>query len=295
MKFAKAVWISAAWIIAALLFNAGIYFIQGIPKALEFFTGYVIELSLSIDNLFVFFLIFSHFKVDLVQQNRILSWGVLGAQVMRAIFILGGVALLKNLSWVIYAFGILLIWAGFKLFFKKDKAIDLDQNFLLNFLKRFNLSSFLIVLMAIELADLIFAVDSIPAVLAVTKDPFIVYSSNIFAILGLRAMYFVLSPIIDKFHYLHYTLGIILVFVGVKMFTDPVWHMPVGYALGFIVLVLSVFVAISFVVNKNKNKAGGLYESSDLYVVSFIIDSYRTASLGFNDPISESLPSDNVE
>lgn len=258
MKFSKAVWISAAWIIAALLFNAGIYFVQGHQKALEFFTGYVIELSLSIDNLFVFFLIFSHFKVEQSQQSRILFWGVLGAQLMRAVFILGGVALLKHLNWVIYAFGILLVFSGFKLFFKNDKTINLDQNILLNFFKRFvprNFSSFLIVLIAVETADLIFAVDSIPAVLAVTKDPFIVYSSNIFAILGLRAMYFVLSPLIDMSQYLHYTLGIILVFVGIKMLTDHIWHMPVGYALGFIVLVLSIFTFISFFINKRKKAA----------------------------------------
>jgi tellurite resistance protein TerC len=255
MNFAKAVWICAAWIIAALLFNAGIFFIQGQQKALEFFTGYVIELSLSIDNLFVFFLIFSHFKVDPARQSRILSWGVLGAQLMRALFILGGVALLKHFSWVIYAFGILLVCSGFRLFFKKNKTINPDQNNLLHFFERFipkNLSSFLIVLIAVEVTDLIFAVDSIPAILAVTRDPFIVYSSNIFAILGLRATYFVLAPVIDKFRYLHYTLGIILVFVGIKMLTDHMWHMPVSYALGFIVLVLSVFASISFYMNKYK-------------------------------------------
>ncbi len=243
MNFSKAVWISAAWVAAALLFNTGVYFVQGQQKALEFFTGYVIELSLSVDNLFVFFLIFSHFKVEQSRQSRILSWGVLGAQLMRAVFILGGLSLLKHLNWVVYAFGLLLVFSGFKLFFKDDKTIDLDQNILLNSFKRFvpkSFSSFLIVLIVVETADLIFAIDSIPAVLAITKDPFIVYSSNIFAVLGLRAMYFVLSPLIDKFQYLHYTLGTILVFAGAKMLTDPIWHMPVGYALGFIVLVLFI-------------------------------------------------------
>jgi tellurite resistance protein TerC len=254
MKVSKAVWIAAAWILLAVLFNAGIYFVQGQQKALEFLTGYVIELSLSIDNLFVFFLIFTHFKVDAPQQGKILSWGVLGAQLMRAIFILGGVALLKHFNWVIYVFGILLIFSGFKLFFKKDKDVDLDENFLLRSFKKFipqHLSLFWIVLIAVELADLVFAVDSIPAVLAVTKDPFIVYSSNIFAILGLRAFYLVLSPIFDRFQYLHYALGIILAFVGIKMLFDHLWHIPIGFALAFIVLVLSVFVSISFFVNKN--------------------------------------------
>ena len=254
MTINKAVWVCAAWIITAFLFNVGIFFIQGQQKALEFLTGYVIELSLSIDNLFVFFLIFSHFKLDLTQQSRILSWGVLGAQLMRGIFILGGVALLKHFAFVIYFFGILLVFSGFKLFFKKNKSINLEQNVLLRFLKRFvpeNFSTFVIALIAVETADLIFTVDSIPAVLAVTKDPFIVYSSNIFAILGLRSMYLVLSGAIDKFQYLHYTLGTILIFVGIKMFTDPIWHMPIGVALGFIALVLTIFTSVSFFIKKN--------------------------------------------
>jgi tellurite resistance protein TerC len=253
MKFPESVGVCAAWGLAALLFNAGILFFQGQQKGLEFFTGYVIELSLSIDNIFVFFLIFSHFKVDSAQQNKILSWGVLGAQLMRAVFILGGVTLLKHFAWVIFVFGSLLVFSGFRIFFKEHKNADLDQNDVLNFFKRFipgNLSTFLIVLIAVELADLIFAVDSIPAVLAITKDPFIVYSSNIFAILGLRAMYFVLAPIFDMFHYLHYALGIILVFVGFKMITDHWWHMPIGYSLGFIVLVLTIFTSVSFFINK---------------------------------------------
>jgi len=249
MKSSKAVWVLAAWIIAALLFNAGILFVQGQQKALEFLTGYVIELSLSIDNLFVFFLIFSHFKIGPVQEKRVLSWGVLGAQFMRAVFILAGVALLKRCHWVVYAFGILLVFSGFKLFFKKNKTPNLDQNILLRLLKKTipeNLSTFWVALIAVELADLIFALDSIPAVLAVTKDPFIVYSSNIFAILGLRALYLVLSPIFDMFRNLHYILGIILVFVGGKMITDHLWPMPIGFALGFIVLVLSIFTMLSW-------------------------------------------------
>ena len=255
MKIAKAVWVCAGFIIAAFIFNLGIYFIEGQQKALEFLTGYVIEWSLSIDNLFVFFLIFSYFKIDPLEQNRVLSWGVLGAQLMRAVFILVGVTLIRRFNWVIYAFGILLVISGFKLFLKNDKAHDLDENFLFRSLKRFipkSFSSFLLVLIAVEVADLIFAVDSIPAVLAVTKDPFIVYSSNIFAILGLRAMYFVLSPIFNMFQYLHYTLGILLLFVGIKMLTDHLWHMPVADALGFIVMVLSVSTAISIFVKKNK-------------------------------------------
>ena len=258
MKLSKAVWICAAWVFAALLFNAGVLFFQGQQKALEFLTGYVIEWSLSIDNLFVFFLIFSYFKVEPVGQKKILSWGVLGAQLMRAIFILVGVALIRHLSWVVYAFGIFLIFSGARLLLKSDKSQGLDQNRMFQFFKKLipgNISEFLIVLIMVEVADLIFAVDSIPAVLAVTKDPFIVYSSNIFAILGLRAMYFVLSPVFDMFQYLHYTLGVILFFVGIKMLTDHVWHMPIGFALGFIVLVLGVSLFVSFLIKAKSKKA----------------------------------------
>ena len=173
---------------------------------------------------------------------------MLGAQLMRAIFILSGIALLQHFRWVIYAFGILLVFSGFKIFFKRDKTIHPDPDKVSRFLNRFipvNFSRFLIVLILVEAADLLFAVDSIPAVLAVTRDPFIVYTSNIFAILGLRSLYFVLSPIMDKFHYLHYGLGLILVFVGFKMITEYLWPMPTGYVLGFILLTLGVSVFVS--------------------------------------------------
>jgi tellurite resistance protein TerC len=247
MKFPKAILIVSAWIVLALLFNAGVYIVQGPQKALEFLTSYIIELSLSVDNLFVFYLIFSHFKISNDQQSKILTWGVLGAQLMRAVFILGGIALLKHLSWVIYAFGLLLIFSGIKIFIKKDKDIHPDQNRTLRFVNRFipgKLSTFWMALILIELADLVFAVDSIPAVLAITKDPFIVYTSNILAILGLRSMYVVFAPMMNKFHYLHYGLGVILTFVGIKMLTENIWHIPVGYALGFIVLTLGISMSI---------------------------------------------------
>jgi len=240
---------------AALLFNGGIYFIEGQQKALEFLTGYTIEWSLSIDNLLVFFLIFSNFKVNATEQYKILSWGVLGAQLMRLIFIVVGVALLKHYGWVMYVFGVFLVYSGIKIFFKSDKSKGIEDNFLFRLLQRFipkNFSAFLLVLIAVEVADLIFAVDSIPAVLAVTKDPFIVYSSNIFAILGLRAMYFVFAPIFDMFHNLHYALGILLIFIGAKMLTEHWWHMPVGYALGSIAMVLFSFIFASIMINKNK-------------------------------------------
>jgi len=253
MSFTKAILFSSLWVIAALLFNAGIYFLEGPQKALEFLAGYIIELSLSVDNLFIFLLIFTQFKVPITEQGRILTWGVLGAQLMRAVFIIGGITLLQHFNWVIYAFGILLVFSGINIFFKTDKTLPLDQGRILRFIERFipvKLSSFLIVLILVEMADLIFAVDSIPAVLAVTKDPFIVYTSNILAILGLRSMYFVLVPVAGKFHLLHYGLGVILAFVGIKMILANVWHIPVGYALGFIALVLSITVLLSILLKE---------------------------------------------
>ncbi|MBF0511437.1 MAG: TerC family protein [Candidatus Omnitrophica bacterium] len=248
MNFSKAVLFCSIWIVAALLFNAGIYIIQGQQKSLEFLTSYIIELSLSVDNLFVFYLIFSQLKISNDHQSKILTWGVLGAQLMRGILILGGIALLQHLSWIIYAFGFLLIFSGVKIFTKTNKTINPDRNIALPFFHRFipvNFSSFLTALILVEIADLIFSMDSIPAVLAVSKDPFIVYTSNIFAILGLRAMYFIIGPIINKFHYLHYGLGIILVFVGIKMITENFLHIPVCYTLGFIALTLGISILAS--------------------------------------------------
>ena len=248
MKLLKAIWICLAWVVAALLVNFWIYSAQGQQKALEFLTGYVIELSLSIDNLFVFFLIFSQYKVSSTDQGKILTWGVMGAQLMRAVLILAGVALLQRLSWVIYVFGILLVYSGVNVFIKTDKNILPDLGMLQRFLSRIlpvKYSAFLIVLILIELMDLVFAIDSIPAVLAVTKDPFIVYTSNIFAILGLRSLYFILSSMIGRFHYVHYGLGVILVFVGIKMSTEHIWHMPLIYTLGFITVTLTVSILAS--------------------------------------------------
>ena len=253
MNFSKAIFVCVAWVLSALLFNVGIYMVQGQQKALEFLTGYIIELSLSVDNLLVFYLIFSQFKVPLGQQRKILTWGILGAQLMRAVLILAGIALLRHLSWMIYAFGILLVFSGFNIFVKTDRSGVPAQNPALRFLDRLipqNLPPFLIVLILVEMADLVFAVDSIPAVLAVTKDPFIVYTSNIFAILGLRSMYFVLVPVIGLFHHLHYGLGIILILVGIKMITENIWHIPVYYALGAIALILIVSVLASLFLKK---------------------------------------------
>lgn len=244
MSLRRAIAMTAFWILLALLFNIGIYFWLGDQKALEFLTGYVVEQSLSVDNLFIFLLIFSHFKTSASDQKDILFWGIISAQVMRAFFIITGVALLHYFSWMMYIFGGVLVFTGIKLFFKKDEEEDFESNPVFKFLKG-KLSLYWVVFFFVQITDLIFAVDSIPAVLAITKDPFIAYSSNIFAILGLRAMYFALASFMKMFDYLHYGLGVILIFVGVKMLGEHFFHIHVLITLGFIVLTLTITVLAS--------------------------------------------------
>ncbi len=244
IKVKEALIWSGVWIFLALTFNAGIYYFYLPPEgytnadsALQFLTGYVIEKSLSIDNIFVFVLIFSFFKVPAVYQHKVLFWGILGALVMRVIFIFAGVALINRFAWIIYIFGAFLIFTGIKLVTQKDKEIHPEKNPVLKIFKKFfrvtdtydkgkfftiqnsrkTATPLFVVLIMIETTDLIFAVDSIPAILAVTNDPFIVYSSNVFAILGLRSLYFAIAGLVKLFHYLHYGLAAILVLVGIKM------------------------------------------------------------------------------
>lgn len=257
---------SVVWICLALLFNLIIYFWHGREVALQFLAGYIIEKSLSVDNLFVFLLIFSYFSIPSIYQHKILFWGILGALVMRAIFIAAGITLIEKFHWMIYLFGGFLIITGIKMALQKDEEIHPEANPVLRLFRRFvpvthdyhNDHFFIlkegkrwatplfIVLLLIETTDVIFAVDSIPAVLAVTRDPFIVYTSNVFAILGLRALYFALAGIMQLFHYLHYGLSIILAFVGVKMLLSDIYKVPIGVALGVIagILILSVIASI---------------------------------------------------
>lgn len=266
VKVKEALLLSALWIGLALIFNAGIYYWVGKPAALEFLTGYIIEKSLSVDNLFVFLLIFSYFKVPSAYQHRILFWGILGAIVMRAIFIFTGVALIHKFSWIVYVFGAFLIFTGIKLVVQKEKEIHPENNIVLKLFKkimpingsidegrffkkmdgRIFATPMFVVLLVIETSDLIFAVDSIPAILAITKDTFIVYTSNVFAILGLRALYFALAGVMDMFHYLNYGLALILSFVGVKMIVANFYKIPTGIALGTVagILMLSILVSM---------------------------------------------------
>ncbi len=257
----------AVWVTLALLFNLGIYFWRGPATALEFLTGYLIEEALSVDNLFVFVLIFSYFRVDPQYQHRVLFWGIVGAIVMRLIFIFMGVALINKFHWIIYVFGGFLVLTGIKMAFQKDNELHPEKNPVLKLFRRWmpvaenyvNGNFFVqregrtlatplfVVLLLVETTDVIFAVDSIPAVLAITRDPFIVYTSNVFAILGLRSIFFALAGIIQLFQYLQYGLSIILVFVGVKMLLGNIYKIPVGIALGVVAAILAISVIASIV------------------------------------------------
>lgn len=261
---------SGIWIFLSFCFNGFIYFTFGETKALEYFTGYVIEKALSVDNIFVFVLIFSFFKVPAIYQHKVLFWGIIGALIMRVIFIFAGVALLEKFHWTIYVFGAILIYTGIKMLLDREKKIEPEKNPVIKFFKKiipttneFHEDKFFIkrqnknyatplfvVLIMIEITDLIFAVDSIPAILAVTKDHFIVYTSNVFAILGLRSLYFALADIIERFKYLAVGLAIILVFVGVKMVIIDIYKIPIHYSLIVILFILSISIVISFLKTK---------------------------------------------
>jgi tellurite resistance protein TerC len=270
VEFKEAITWSGVWIGLAILFNIGVFYFAGKVKGLEFLTGYLIEKSLSIDNVFVIALIFSYFSVPREYQHRVLFWGVLGALIMRAILIAVGATLITEFTWIIYIFGAFLVFTGFKMYFQKDQNIHPENNPLVKLSKKiipvtteYNKEKFFvikngkrygtplfIVLLLVETTDLIFAVDSIPAIFAVTKDPFIVFTSNAFAILGLRSLYFALAGVIHKFYYLKTGLAVILVFVGIKMMLIDVFKIPIGISLGVIVLVITVSVIAS--VRKNK-------------------------------------------
>jgi tellurite resistance protein TerC len=277
VKIKEAIGWSIFWMLLALTFNLGIYIWWGLEPALQFLAGYLIEQSLSVDNIFVFLLIFSYFGVSSLYQHKVLFWGILGAQIMRAIFIFTGVALIEKFHWLIYIFGAFLIFTGIKLALEKDKEIHPEKNPVLRLFRRFvpiteeyekdkffikRASRYLatplfVVLIVVETTDVIFALDSIPAILAITLDPFIVYTSNVFAILGLRALYFALAGLLQLFHYLHYGLSAILVFVGAKMLLSNFYEVPVGVALGVVagILVISVIASIIRPAPQSETKA----------------------------------------
>jgi tellurite resistance protein TerC len=256
---------SAVWIALAAIFAVVIYFWHGRAPSLEFVTGYVIELSLSVDNLFVFLLIFRYFQVPPGHQHKVLFWGILGALIMRAVFIAAGVGLIHRFHWIVYVFGAFLVYSGIKLFRQGEAEIHPEKNPVLRlfrrwvpvtkdyegdkfFVRRTGLfaTPLLVVLVVVETTDLLFAVDSIPAILAITRDAFIVYTSNVFAILGLRSMYFALAGMMEMFRYLHYGLSVVLMFVGTKMMLSHYYEIPTAVALGAVagILLLSVVVSV---------------------------------------------------
>ncbi len=269
MTFKRAAFWTLFWVMMALLFNAGVYYYLGANKALEFLTGYVIELSLSMDNLFVFLMLFSYFGIPAEYQRRVLNWGITGAIIMRLIFILLGVAIIERFGWILYVFGVILIFTSFKIIFGKGGKVDPENNYVAKLFKRFMPVSeemheqrffirkngilmatpLFVTLLVIESTDVLFAIDSIPAIFAITTDPFIVYASNLFAIIGLRSMYFFLEKVQHAFIYVKQGVGIILFITGVKMLLH-MFHIkvPISIALGLIVgvLIISILASIFF-------------------------------------------------
>jgi tellurite resistance protein TerC len=267
---------TGVWVVLALIFAAGLFFIYGHAAGLTFLTGYVIEESLSIDNIFVIVLIFEYFKVPKICQHRVLFYGILGALVMRGLFIGLGAVLIAKFHWILYVFGGMLVVTGVRMAFKSDEEFNGDENPVVRLVRRIMPMSrdfhgkhfftmeggrrlatpLLLVLILVEFTDLIFAVDSIPAIFGVTTDPFLVFTSNIFAILGLRSLYFLLAAVVDRFYLLKYGLALILTFVGVKMLGEKYFHIDILLSLGIILTVLAGAIVASIVWPKQETAAG---------------------------------------
>lgn len=263
---------SIVWVVVALVFNAIVWVWLGHQKALEFFTGYLVEKALSADNIFVFAVLFNYFAVPPEYRHRVLFWGVLGAIVFRLTFILAGTALLEKFHWVVYIFGIIVIVSGIKLLMRKDEEIDPErnpvlrlarrflpitpnyhgQNFFVRLNGKFMATPLALVLLVVESTDIVFAIDSIPAIFAITRDPFIVFTSNVCAILGLRALYFLLEGMIRLFRYLDEGLAVILVFIGIKMLVSEFYKIPTWVALGFVAAVLAITIALSLMAERRE-------------------------------------------
>jgi tellurite resistance protein TerC len=258
---------TAVWVALALIFAAGLAVFADHQTALTFLTGYVIEESLSVDNIFVIVLIFQFFRVPAQYQHRVLFWGILGALVMRGLFIAVGAALLARFEWIIYIFGALLVVTGIRMAVKQDEEFDGNQNVVVKFIRRYlpvtedyrgkhffsiengkrHATPLMLVLVLVEATDLIFAIDSIPAIFGITRDPFIVFTSNIFAVMGLRSLFFLLAHVVQKFHLLKYGLAVILTFVGAKMILEAWIHIDIMLSLGIVVGVLAISIVASLI------------------------------------------------
>jgi tellurite resistance protein TerC len=263
---------SGVWIALALAFNVIILYWRGENDFMLFLTGYVIEKSLSVDNLFVFLLIFSYFKIPNQYQHKVLFYGILGALIMRAFFIWAGIAILEKFTWVIYIFGAFLVFSGIKMLRPESDEHDLEKSWVITWTRKifptsphfhedkffvklngvWTVTPLFITLIFVEFSDLVFAIDSIPAIIGITNDPFLVFTSNVFAILGLRSLYFALKGFADIFHYLKYGLSIILIFIGVKMLISHFYHMPVAITMAVIFVVLLGSVLLSVLSNRKK-------------------------------------------
>jgi tellurite resistance protein TerC len=266
LKFHEALAWSVTWIALAAAFAVLIYVWHGHDAALEFTAGYIVELSLSVDNLFLFLVIFRYFQVPADLQHKVLFWGIIGAIAMRGVFIVLGIKLIHSFHWMVYAFGAFLVYSGIKLFGEEDAGVHPEKNPVLRLFRRYvpvtesyegerffvrrarlYATPLLVVLVVVETTDLLFATDSIPAVLAITLKTFIVYTSNVFAVLGLRSLFFVLAGMMEVFHYLHYGLSIVLIFIGAKMLASDYYRIPTGVALAVVAGVLLVSVLASVV------------------------------------------------
>ena len=277
VRFREALGWSVAWVSLAMLFNLGVYYWFGPERALEFLAGYLIEKALSVDNVFVFLVLFSHFAVPPAYQHRVLFWGIVGALVMRAVFIVLGAALLAAFHWVLYLFGALLVVTGLKMLRAGDEPVRPEQSPVYRWFTRlvpsvpgyrgarfwvveqgrWMATPLLLVLVAIEATDLVFAIDSIPAIFAVTRDPFIVFTSNIFAILGLRAMFFMLAGVMGRFAYLKTGLALVLVFVGTKMLVSDLYAMPIAVSLGVVAALIGGAIVISLLATRRTGQPDG--------------------------------------
>ena len=265
------------WISLGLIFNAGVYTWMGPEKGLEFFTGYLIEYSLSVDNIFVFIIILTYFSISPAHQHRVLFWGILGALIMRGVFIVTGTLLLQLFHWVIYVLGGFLVFTGIKMFTSDETSVHPEDNHIIKVLRRvmpittefegqrffvkrdgkWAATPLFVVLLVIESTDLIFAVDSVPAIFAVSLDPFIVYTSNVFAILGLRSLYFLLAGVMDLFIYLRYGLGVVLSFVGIKMVLADIYKIPIGVSLAVVAGILAISIVASLLVRSKDKRPEG--------------------------------------
>jgi tellurite resistance protein TerC len=263
---------SLVWIALAMIFNAGIYFFSGPEPALQFFTGYLLEKSLGVDNIFVFVLLFTSFSVPAVYHHMILFWGVLGALLMRGTMIALGVVLLETFHWIIYLFGAFLLFTGIRMAFHKEVQVHPERNLLLRLVRRIFpvthdyehdrflvrraghllVTPLLLVLLVVETTDMLFALDSIPAIFAITQNPFLIYTSNVFALLGLRSLYFVLAHVMGMFSYLKLGLAVVLTFVGVKMVLAGIYHIPTVLSLVVTVVVLTAAIAASIIQNRRR-------------------------------------------